>query len=127
MTESTLVSAQLAYVYPRVAQLADLRGDRAFAARLRTAGAQALATTRREWTGRGWYSRGYATERQIGTGAIFGEPQPWALLAGARIRLRRARWSPTSVASSRASARRRRCTGPRRSAPRSRRRPATRR
>ncbi|HEV8152997.1 MAG TPA: hypothetical protein VGP78_08695 [Solirubrobacteraceae bacterium] len=83
MTESTLVSAQLAYVYPRVAQLADLRGDRAFAARLRTAGAQALATTRREWTGRGWYSRGYATERQIGTGAIFGEPQPWALLAGA--------------------------------------------
>ena len=60
MTESTLVSAQLAYVYPRAAQLADLRGDRAFAARLRRAGARALATTRREWTGRGWYSRGYA-------------------------------------------------------------------
>ncbi len=29
MTESNLVSAQLAYVYPRLAQLADLRGDRA--------------------------------------------------------------------------------------------------
>jgi len=60
MTESTLVSAQLAYVYPRAAELADLRGDSAFATRLRSAGAQALATTRREWTGRGWYSRGYA-------------------------------------------------------------------
>jgi hypothetical protein len=83
MTESTLVSAQLAYVYPRAAQLADLRGDRAFAARLRRAGARNLATTRREWTGRGWYSRGYAGDRQIGRGAIFGEPQPWALLAGA--------------------------------------------
>jgi hypothetical protein len=83
MTESTLVSAQLAYVYPRVAQLADLRGDRALAARLRAASARNLATTRREWTGRGWYSRGYAGERQIGSGAIFGEPQPWALLAGA--------------------------------------------
>jgi glycosyl hydrolase family 36/glycosyl transferase family 36 len=83
MTESTLVSAQLAYVYPRTAQLADLRGDRAFAARLRRAGSRNLAVTRREWTGRGWYSRGYAGERQLGSGAIFGEPQPWALLAGA--------------------------------------------
>ena len=83
MTESTLVSAQLAYVYPRTAQLADLRGDRAFAARLRAAGARNLAVTRREWTGRGWYSRGYAGNRQLGRGAIFGEPQPWALLAGA--------------------------------------------
>ena len=33
----------------------------AFAARLRRAGAQALATTQPEWTGRGWYSRGYST------------------------------------------------------------------
>jgi hypothetical protein len=83
MTESMLVSAQLAYVYPRTAQLADLRGDRAFAAQLRRAGARNLGVTRREWTGRGWYSRGYAGDRQIGRGAIFGEPQPWALLAGA--------------------------------------------
>ena len=43
MTESTLVSAQLAYVYPRAGELADLRGDRAFAARLRAAGARKLA------------------------------------------------------------------------------------
>jgi hypothetical protein len=83
MTESTLVSAQAAYVYPRAAELAELRGDRGFAARLRAAGARNLATTRREWTGRGWYSRGYAGERQLGRGAIFGEPQPWGLLAGA--------------------------------------------
>ena len=32
--------------------------------------------------GGGWYSRGYGAGGQIGHGAIFGEPQPWALLAG---------------------------------------------
>jgi hypothetical protein len=86
MTESTLVSAQLAYVYPRIAELADARGDRAFAAELRRAGARNLKTTRAEWVERGWYSRGYSTDRQIGSGAIFGEPQPWAILAGAPSR-----------------------------------------
>ena len=82
MTESTLVSAQVAYIYPRLALLADARGDHAFAAQLRRAGERALQTTRAQWTG-GWYARGYAGDRQIGTGAIFGEPQPWAILAGA--------------------------------------------
>ena len=37
LTESLLITAQLAYVYPRLAELADLRGDRAFAAELRAA------------------------------------------------------------------------------------------
>src|SRR5207302_9139769 len=83
MTESTLVTAQLAYVYPRLAQLADARGDHAFAAQLRSSGARDLATTRREWTGLGWVSRGYSGSTQLGKGAIFGEPQPWAMLAGA--------------------------------------------
>jgi hypothetical protein len=83
MTESLLITAQLAYVYPRLAQLADLRGDRSFAAELRASGARALATTRASWTARGWYLRGYAGEQQLGAGAIFGEPQPWAMLAGA--------------------------------------------
>ena len=83
MTESTLVSAQLAYVYPRVAQLAALVGDHSFAARLRKAGHRNLAVTRSQWTGGGWFSRGYAGNDQIGHGAIFGEPQPWALLASA--------------------------------------------
>jgi hypothetical protein len=83
MTESTLVSAQTAYVYPRLAELADARGDKKFAAALRRSGARDLATERREWTGKGWYSRGYSGDRQIGSGAVFGEPQPWALLAGA--------------------------------------------
>jgi hypothetical protein len=82
MTESNLVTAQLAYVYPRLAQLADARGDHAFAAQLRSSGTRDLATVRREWTGRGWYSRGYSGARQLGSGAIFGEPQPWAMLAG---------------------------------------------
>ena len=61
MTESMLVTAQLAYVYPRLAELADARGDTAFAAQLRATRAPSCATVlRREWTGSGWYSRGYA-------------------------------------------------------------------
>jgi hypothetical protein len=83
LTESMLVTTQLAYVYPKLAELADLRGDGAFAAQLRSAGARNLATVRSEWTGLGWYSRGYSGTRQVGQGVIFEEPQPWAILAGA--------------------------------------------
>ncbi|MBV9214392.1 MAG: hypothetical protein JOZ25_12195 [Actinobacteria bacterium] len=83
MTESMLVTAQLAYAYPKLAEVADLRGDHAFASELRASGARNLATLRREWTGRGWYSRAYSGLRQVGQGVIFGEPQPWAILAGA--------------------------------------------
>src|SRR5439155_26460584 len=53
---------------------------------LRRSGARDLATERREWTGKGWFSRGYAGERQLGSGAVFGEPQPWAILARAPSR-----------------------------------------
>lgn len=83
MTESTLVTAQLAYVYPRLALVADARGDRAFARTLRLRTRALMRTLRRQWTGGGWYSRGYDGDRQLGAGAIFGEPQPWAILAGA--------------------------------------------
>jgi hypothetical protein len=83
MTESNLVVAQAAYIYPRLAELADMRGDHAFADRLETLGRGLLRTTREEWVPRGWYARGYAGVRQIGSGVIFGEPQPWAILAGA--------------------------------------------
>ncbi len=86
MTESMLVTAQLAYAYPKLAELADLRGDHAFAAQLRAAGAKDLATMRDQWTGKGWYSRGYSGNRQVGSGVIFEEPQPWAILAGAPSR-----------------------------------------
>ena len=82
MNESILVTAQLAYVYPRLAELADARGDRAFAKQLRADAAELRAVLGREWTGRGWYSRGYGGQGQIGRGVIYGEPQPWALLAG---------------------------------------------
>jgi hypothetical protein len=82
MTESMLVAAQVAYVYPRLAELADRLGDRAFAAELRARAHELRGVVRRQWTGRGWYARGYAGDRQIGEGAIFGEPQPWAVLAG---------------------------------------------
>jgi hypothetical protein len=81
MRESMLVTNQLAYAYPRLAQLADLRGDRSFASTLRARAKELRAVVRREWTGRGWYSRGYDTSgAQIGRGVIFGEPQPWAIL-----------------------------------------------
>jgi hypothetical protein len=82
MSESMLVPAQLAYAYPRLAALADLRGDHRFAAQLRARARQLVGVLRREWTGR-WYLRGYSGSKPIGAGAIFGEPQPWAILAGA--------------------------------------------
>ncbi len=82
MTESMLVPAQLAYAYPRLAALADLRGDRSFAAQLRRRARALVTLLRRTWTGR-WYLRGYSGSTPIGSGAIFGEPQPWAVLAGA--------------------------------------------
>src|SRR3954451_17520859 len=82
-TESMLVTAQTAYAYPKLAELADLRGDTDFAKQLRASGARDVATLRREWTGKGWYSRGYSGNRQIGPGLLFEEPQPWAILAGA--------------------------------------------
>jgi hypothetical protein len=86
MTESTLVLAQLAYTYPRLAQLADLLGDRAFAAQVRTAASRDLTNLRAQRTAQGWYSRGYSATRQVGSGVIFEEPQPWAILAGAPTR-----------------------------------------
>jgi hypothetical protein len=82
MSESLLVTDQVAYVYPRLAELAAASGQSTFAAQLRAAGERALATVRGSWTSRGWFARGYDGDTRIGTGAIFGEPQPWALLAG---------------------------------------------
>jgi Glycosyl hydrolase 36 superfamily, catalytic domain/Glycosyltransferase family 36 len=88
MTESMLVTAQLAYVYPYLGELASRLGDRPFAAELRRRGAELRRVLHAEWTGRGWYSRGYGGDRQIGSGAIFGEPQPWAILSRAPSRHR---------------------------------------
>ncbi len=82
LTESTLVAAQLAYVYPRLAELAQRLGDARFARRLRRRARALGVALRAQWTGRGWYSRGYAGTQQVGRGVIFGEPQPWAILAG---------------------------------------------
>jgi hypothetical protein len=83
MTESNLITAQLAYALPRLAQLAQAMGDRSFAAELQAAGTRDLSTVRGQWTGAGWYARGYSGVNQLGTGVIFEEPQPWAILAGA--------------------------------------------
>ena len=83
MTESTLITAQLAYAFPQLAQFARVAGQTSFAAQLQAAGAKDLATLREQWTPRGWYSRGYSGTTQVGTGVIFEEPQPWAILAGA--------------------------------------------
>ncbi len=82
LTESTLVAAQLAYIYPRLAALADRLGDARFARQLRRRARDLKKIMRGQWTGGGWYSRGYAGARQVGSGVIFGEPQPWAILAG---------------------------------------------
>ncbi len=91
MTESMLVAVQVAYVYPRLAELADRLDDRPFAAQLRARAAELHRSLAGQWTGRGWYTRGYSGDQQIGTGAIFGEPQPWAILSGIPGRRRAAR------------------------------------
>ena len=93
MTESNLVTAQAAYIYPRLALVADAVGDRSFAAELRAAGARDMAIVAGQWVpgesvtpadaGMGWFARGYSGAKQLGAGAIYEEPQPWALLAGA--------------------------------------------
>jgi hypothetical protein len=82
MTESSLVTAQATYIYPRLAELADLRHDTTFASQLRAAGAADAKTLAGEWTGRGWYARGWSGTSELGSGAIFEEPQPWAILGG---------------------------------------------
>src|SRR5262249_17316155 len=82
MTESTVIAVQVAYAYPFLADLADRLDDHAFATELRRRTRELRRVLRHEWTGKGWYSRGYGGDRQIGAGAIFGEPQPWAILAG---------------------------------------------
>jgi len=83
MTESNLVTAQAAYIYPRLALVADAVGDESFAGQLRAAAARDLAVVARERVPGGWFARGYSGARQIGVGSIYEEPQPWALLAGA--------------------------------------------
>jgi cellobiose phosphorylase len=83
MTESDLVTAQGAYIYPRLAELADARGDTAFAAQLRAAATRDLGVVKAQTTPGGWFARGYSGAREIGVGSIWSEPQSWALLAGA--------------------------------------------
>ena len=87
MTESMLVTAQLAYVYPRLAELADARGDTAFAARAarRRRGAARGARPRVDRQGL-VLARLQPTSTRSASGAIYGEPQPWALLGGAPSR-----------------------------------------
>ena len=93
MTESNLVTAQAAYVYPRLALVAEAAGDSGFAGELRAAGSRDKALVDEQWisgesvmasdAGTGWFARGYSGAKQLGAGAIYVEPQPWALLAGA--------------------------------------------
>ncbi len=82
MTQSTLVATQTAYAYPRLAELAELYGDHAFAQTLRSTAAGLRAAVAAQWVPSGWYSRGYTASGQLGRGVIFEEPQPWAILAG---------------------------------------------
>jgi hypothetical protein len=93
MTESSLVTAQAAYIYPRLALVADAIGDGGFARELRAAGARDEAIVAGQFVpgesvtpadaGLGWFARGYSGSKQLGSGAIYEEPQAWALLAGA--------------------------------------------
>src|SRR5207247_9372708 len=78
MTESNLVTAQAAYIYPRLALVADAMADESFAGQLRAAAARDLAVVARGCVPGGWFGRGYSGTRQIGGGSIYAEQQPWA-------------------------------------------------
>src|SRR5262249_7954749 len=139
MTESMLVTAQLAYVYPYLGELASRLGDRPFAAELRRRGAELRRVLHAQWTGRGWYSRGYGGGRPRASGATVVRGIPLSEAArssGSRSRGRSCRarragtgrfdWSRTSGGSSTASEPRPRCTDRRGSGRRSARRATTR-
>ena len=90
MNESMLVPAQLAYAYPRLAELAELRGDRAFAAKLRARAAELRATVRRRVDRRLVLARLYRSRhpdrerRDLRRAAAMGDPRGGAEpLAGA--------------------------------------------
>ena len=92
MTESDLVTAQAAYIYPRLALAAEAAGEGTFAAELRAAGSRDAAVVAGQFVqgesvkpgdaGLGWFARGYEGARQLGAGTMYEEPQPWAMLAG---------------------------------------------
>ena len=83
MTESNLVTAQAAYIYTRLALVADAIGDTSFAAQLRGAASSDLTVVKGQFVPRGWFARGYSAVRQLGVGSMYAEPQSWAMLAGA--------------------------------------------
>jgi hypothetical protein len=93
MTESDLVTSQAAYIYPRLAQVAEAAGEGGFAAELRAAGSRDAAVVAGQFVhgesvkpadaGLGWFARGYEGAKQLGAGTMYAEPQPWAMLAGA--------------------------------------------
>ena len=93
MTESNLVTAQAAYIYPRLALAAEDAGESAFASELRAAASRNLAIVEGQFiqgesvtpadAGLGWFARGYSSAKQLGSGTMYEEPQPWALLEGA--------------------------------------------
>src|SRR5437879_7924563 len=93
MTESNLVTAQAAYIYPRLALVAERTGDTTFASELRSAASRDRGIVEGQFihgesvtsadAGLGWFARGYSGTHQLGSGAIYVEPQPWALLSGA--------------------------------------------
>jgi hypothetical protein len=90
MTESNLVTAQAAYIYPRLALVAEAAGESAFAGELRAAASRDAAVVAGQFVrgesvlpadaGLGWFARGYAGTQQLGAGTMYEEPQPWALL-----------------------------------------------
>src|SRR3954451_13505011 len=59
-----------------------MRGDSSFAAVLTGDAQHYRDVVAGEWTGGGWYSRGYSGTSQIGGDTMWSLTQPWATLAG---------------------------------------------
>jgi hypothetical protein len=83
LTESSILTAHLAYAYPMLAVIADRRGEHDFGDWLRTRAEALMVRLRRDWVDRGWFMRGYAGDQPLGADAVYGDAQAWALIARA--------------------------------------------
>lgn len=80
--ESTLASAFAAWVLPRFASVARLRGDTALADEVDAFAAGIRDRLKTYWTGQ-WLARAILPDGTVyGTDRLHLEPQPWAILAG---------------------------------------------
>jgi len=80
--ESVLNTAMATYILPYFAELAEAKGDKGFAAKVRIQAEQQKEALSKQWTGR-WFLRCWLGEgTALGSDEPWLEPQPWVLIGG---------------------------------------------